>query len=332
MNQTVARSFLLASLAMGAIRASAQGTPPAAQAMPIEFQHEVVFSAAADAARQLADRGDQLRARAAVAKLMRDASTDAECVRALITSAHVRQRASDAGGAMADLDLAHALAQFSPEIQRDWAFLDRIVQVQRAELAWRKCGDLPLALDIYDELGADPAADARFVLGAQRNAIGVLSQMGRHREAVDRIDALLGSPEASLMSSAERTRWQMIGASETNQAGDFAGSIERYRAIWLNRQAGPASTDTIEAGVQVAGTFPAMGNGCDQRGKMIRELLDVIDQSRAAGPHASVLAELDDLEQQTLVHAADSEDCPGQADFAAWARARLKGNYRSLGE
>jgi tetratricopeptide (TPR) repeat protein len=272
--------------------------------------------------RLIGERNDEARD---IARRMIDRPThDRDIVEGMRLLSQVARSERDYPGADAYLLAALAVVDQHETIRLQDPSAHITIVMDRADLAAFGAKDYARAIELYDEVISNAAtARPRDVWIAAQNAAMLCERLGRHEEAVRRVDALLASPAAAEIPRNDLPMLRASQASWIASHGNLVEAQRRYMAIWADFQ-GRDDQSVLQAGVILAGWTPQPGE-CAERLEWCRLLLgrfQAIRNAPAAHPDAPTASELDSLEHQVLIHIANSTECP-DLDFVNRARSRL---------
>ncbi len=269
-------------------------------------------------------RGDATAASELARRMIDHPSSDKEQVEGLRLLSQTFRASGDLTVADATLLAAIALVERSATLNREDPSLRAAIVMDRADLACFAARDHALALSLYDEVAASGSgARLRDVRLAMQNAAMLCEHVGRRDEAIQRVDALLASPAASLIPREDLPKLRASQAGWIVKTGNLAEARRRYLAIW-NEFHDRDDPVVLQAGVYLAGWTP-QPRECAERLRWCRFLLARfadIRQRPDVHPGHPTATELDDLERQVQFHIANSEDC-GDLEFVDQARSRL---------
>lgn len=274
---------------------------------------------------QLMETGDLEGARSMLDGIIANPLREQEVIEAHRMLAMVALRRGDLEDADSHLQDALGMLDAHPSLAVQQPLLKSMILMDQADLAAFGRGDRSSAILLYDRVvGRAELTQPRALLIAEKNAAFLCAKMGRVTEAVQRVDALVASPIAALMSEGDLIQLLASQASWVEGSGDLVGGIARYRSIW-NAYSHLDEDVVFLAGVRIASTLP-VPLACEERLSLASTLLTKIYAMHSA-PSQSAYApkgeSLMQLEREILTIIVNSQGCADPGGLIDHARIQL---------
>jgi hypothetical protein len=267
--------------------------------------------------------GDLRSARATFQRMVDQPDSDTERVEGLRLLSQTYEIEGDADQAERMLSAAEAVYTATVRLQTDRPTLRGTLLMDRAQLMWRVHHDMSGAVQLYDQVarsGTDAHVRDRRI--AAQNAAVLCADLGRRREAVRRVDDLLGSSLGALIPTDEVVGLRMSQVSWLRDDGNLDEAYARCKRVWVE-YSDRDEIDVLDAGIQASRWCPAVPEHCAERLAILRAVIQKIDNLRVAVRAGTAdAAALTDHVREARAAVDDSGACADET-FTAWAHQRL---------